>query len=300
MDIKSLKNYSNNPRILSEKQHELLKRDLLELGDLSGIIHDLNSGEIVGGNQRVNIFKEFPDPKITISERFDSPTGTGTVAHGYVELNGEKYSYREVRWTTEQCQKANIVANKAGATWDFDVLAKAFEKANLLDWGFEDKEFKVSNDESKEKKEKKQHFSFNWCNQVLKTGGVQYFSLFRNADMDLEELKSDVQNICVFIHPVLNYLKEKSIKTVILPPVGDRGKKNGFHFATEIIKAVSVYHKMKMMTPFTNEKHIGLNGKIDVPDNSVIFDDIVTRGTTLKKMNELLRFKKNLVLISNH
>lgn len=156
MDIKDFKEFKNNPRTLSKKQHDQLKRDLLELGDLSGIVHDLNSGEIVGGNQRVKIFCEIPNPKITISERYKNPTKAGTVAHGYVELNSEKYSYREVRWTPKQCQKANIVANKAGGEWDFSVLKSVFKKNDLIDWGFEKIDLGIGDetiieDEGKEK-----------------------------------------------------------------------------------------------------------------------------------------------------
>jgi len=138
MELINLKEYCSNPRTLTQKQHDLLKRDLLELGDLSGIVHDLNSGEIIGGNQRVKIFCEIPDPKIIITEKYDAPTKAGTVALGYVEVGGEKFSYREVRWTKKQCKKANIVANRAGGEWDFNILANAFEVENLLDWGFED------------------------------------------------------------------------------------------------------------------------------------------------------------------
>jgi len=48
--------YHKNPRMLTEKQFKLLERDLKELGDLSGIVHDINSNEIISGNQRVSVF----------------------------------------------------------------------------------------------------------------------------------------------------------------------------------------------------------------------------------------------------
>lgn len=151
MELSELKGFSDNPRTLTPKQHDLLKRDLLELGDLSGIVHDLNSGEVIGGNQRVKIFCEIPNPKIIITEKYDEPTKTGTVALGYVEIDGEKFSYREVHWNKKQCKKANIVANKAGGEWDFNILANAFELDDLLDWGFDDWEFgikdKLQNDQ---------------------------------------------------------------------------------------------------------------------------------------------------------
>lgn len=150
--LKDLKSYEKNPRRLSEKQYESLKRDLIELGDLSGVIHDLNSNQIIGGNQRTRIFNDLKNAEIYITEKFKVPTKTGTVALGYIIFAGEKYTYRQVRWTSKQCEKANIVANKAGGNWDMDILANDFEIEDLKEWGFEDIElgFNIDkiNDES--------------------------------------------------------------------------------------------------------------------------------------------------------
>jgi hypothetical protein len=131
-----MKQYHKNPRTLSEKQFKLLKRDLLELGDLSVIVHDLNSDEIIGGNQRSRIM-EIKKEMITLIEKHRKPTKTGTVATGFVTFNGEKFAYRQVRWTPRQCEKANIVSNKAGGSWDMDILANSFEVEDLQNWGFE-------------------------------------------------------------------------------------------------------------------------------------------------------------------
>jgi DNA modification methylase len=135
--VNELKKYHKNPRRLSEKQFELLKRDLEELGDLSGVVHDINSNEIIGGNQRSIVFE---DAEIILTEEFDKPTKTGTIALGYIIYKKEKYAYRKVKWTKKQAEKANIVANKAGGSWDFDILANEFELPDLLDWGFEENE----------------------------------------------------------------------------------------------------------------------------------------------------------------
>jgi len=54
---------------------------------------------------------------------------------------GKKFAYRAVRWDAETAEKANVVANKAGGTWDFDILANEFELTDLLEWGFETWEF---------------------------------------------------------------------------------------------------------------------------------------------------------------
>lgn len=135
MKVSDFQKYYKNPRTLTKRQRDLLKRDLEELGDLSGLVHDRNSNEIIGGNQRSEIFGS---AEVVVENTFDPPTPTGTVALGYVLHKGERYAYRQVTWTPEQCEKANIVANKAGGDWDMDVLANQFDVGDLLDWGFEE------------------------------------------------------------------------------------------------------------------------------------------------------------------
>jgi hypothetical protein len=147
-----LNQYRKNPRRLTEKQFSLLQRDLAELGDLGGIVHDLNSDEIIGGNQRSKILKPSPE-NITLNESFDTPTKTGTVAFGYIEWQGERFPYRQVRWTPKQCEKANIVANRVHADWDFDVLANEFDMNDLVQWGFENSEFGLGDDATNDNQE---------------------------------------------------------------------------------------------------------------------------------------------------
>lgn len=132
-----VKTYHKNPRKINEDELQKLQNDLEELGDLSGIVHDLNSNEIIGGNQRSKIFAECIP---TITKTFDKPTKAGTVALGTVEYQKEEYAYRQVRWTEKQCEKANIVANKAGGDWDSDILLKEFDAADLAEWWFKDYE----------------------------------------------------------------------------------------------------------------------------------------------------------------
>ena len=134
-----MKKYHKNPRALTKKQFELLKRDLQELGDLSGIVHDINSDEIISGNQRSEIF-DINMCKMEIIKEYETPTRTGTIAEGFVYYNDERFTYRKVDWTPEQCEKANVVANKAGGSWDMDILANMFDMENLMDWGFSEKE----------------------------------------------------------------------------------------------------------------------------------------------------------------
>ena len=141
-----MKLYHKNPRRISDKQFSQLAEWLAELGDLSGIVHDLNSDEIVGGNQRGRVF-DIDQCEIVLTEQYADPDSQGTLGLGYILWQGNKYAYRQVRWTERQCEKANIVANKAGGTWDFDVLANTFAVDDLLAWGFEPVELGVFGEE---------------------------------------------------------------------------------------------------------------------------------------------------------
>ena len=129
-----MKSYHKNPRQITERQYKDLEKWLLELGDLSGIVHDLNSDEIVAGNQRGRVF-DINQCEIVKVQEFDEPDKQGTVALGYVVWEGNRYGYRAVRWTERQCEQANIIANAVGGGWDWDKLANEFDTGDLLDWG---------------------------------------------------------------------------------------------------------------------------------------------------------------------
>lgn len=128
------KPYYKNPRKISDNQLADLETWLDEFGDLSGIVHDLNSDQIIGGNQRSKVFN-INECEIVASPE-QPPDRQGTVSTGYVLWRGHKYAYRAVRWTAEQSQRANVIANKAGGEWDIDVLLSEFDTAVLEQSGF--------------------------------------------------------------------------------------------------------------------------------------------------------------------
>lgn len=134
-----MKPYHKNPRQITKKQFDELKANLAYLGDLSGIVHDLNSDEIIGGNQRSAVF-DVNKCEIEIVHRYDYPDEQGTVAQGFIIWDGKRYTYRQVRWTPKQCEQANITANRLGGDWDWDSLANGFDMDSLLSWGFDDVE----------------------------------------------------------------------------------------------------------------------------------------------------------------
>lgn len=139
-----MKHYHKNPRQITEKQFSQLKEWLEEYGDLSGIVHNVKTDELIGGNQRAEAMYFIGNgAKPVITQRYKKPTKQGTIAQGYFEYKGERFNYRQVQWSAKKAEAANIIANKAGGSFDFDILANEFEVGDLLNWGFSEKELQI-------------------------------------------------------------------------------------------------------------------------------------------------------------
>lgn len=128
-----MKPYARNPRQITKKRFDRLTDTLTRLGDLGGIVHNLETDEIIGGNQRMAVFR---DGVPTVVEQYDQPDEQGTVAHGFIVWNGKKYAYRQVRWDEHTAAEANIRANVEAGTWDFDALS-GWDAGDLQAWGFD-------------------------------------------------------------------------------------------------------------------------------------------------------------------
>lgn len=111
-----------NPRKISKEELETLKKCLEEYGDLSGIVVNIRTGTMIGGHQRTKTIPE--DAVIERTENYQQPTRTGTVAHGYISINGERYAYREVDWPLEKEKAANLAANATGGDWNMAEVQK--------------------------------------------------------------------------------------------------------------------------------------------------------------------------------
>lgn len=122
MNLDELTPNPNNPRKITDEKLEMLKKSLGEFGDLSGIIFNVRSKQLVGGHQRVKALP--PDAEIKIELRHDVPTKTGTVAEGFALIDGERFKYREVDWDEIREKAANIAANKHGGEWDLPKLSE--------------------------------------------------------------------------------------------------------------------------------------------------------------------------------
>lgn len=117
-----------NPRTITDERLRMLSSSMKEFGDLSGIVKNIRTGNLVGGHQRVKVFD--PDWPIIPSEHHDD---SGTVAMGYIETPYGRWSYREVDWDENREKMANIAANKHGGEFDLPKLAGVLEEIELQD-----------------------------------------------------------------------------------------------------------------------------------------------------------------------
>lgn len=84
---------------------------------------------MIGGHQRIAAFESIK-PNVVIETRLDSPDRVGTVAYGYVEVNGVRYSFREVDWDEQRERLAMVAANKHGGDWDSEMLYDILRELN--------------------------------------------------------------------------------------------------------------------------------------------------------------------------
>lgn len=121
--VASLTPADYNPRKITKAQLEGLGRSMRRFGDLSGIVKNLTTGNLVGGHQRVKHF----DASWEIELISHAGTGkildsVGTVAHGLIHTPFGLWTYRQVRWTLAQEKAANIAANAHGGSFDMQAL----------------------------------------------------------------------------------------------------------------------------------------------------------------------------------
>lgn len=144
MKVKDLKANKRNPRKISGKKLEALKKSLEKFGDLSGFVFNRRTKQLVSGHQRSKSLP--PDAKIIIEIKHDEPTDAMTVAEGYVLIGKERFKYREVDADESWEVEALLSANKHGGEWDRDKLALTladFPTIDLEMTGFEIEELEA-------------------------------------------------------------------------------------------------------------------------------------------------------------
>lgn len=115
-EIKELIFAEYNPRQITKKQFEDLKKSLERFGFVDPVIVNVNPDRkniIVGGHQRIRAWKSLGNTRV--------PT---------VEVNLNEKKEREL----------NVRLNKNTGSFDFDILANEFDFDDLIEWGFEEKE----------------------------------------------------------------------------------------------------------------------------------------------------------------
>lgn len=130
MKLSELKKNELNPRKITDKKKALLKKSVEKFGDLGGIIYNVQTKRLVGGHQRSSIL---PEASTIKKENLKKKSPTGTVAYGYIIIDDEKYSYREVDWDKKTEVEAMIAANKHSGSWDRDVLKLAISEIDDLE-----------------------------------------------------------------------------------------------------------------------------------------------------------------------
>lgn len=131
-DIQSLKANPKNPRQISKFDYDNLVQSIKIFGDLSGIVFNETTEQLVGGHQRVEAFKQLGGQPV-VTERLSEPNSVGTVARGHVLLGDEQYAYRIVRWEAAFESAANVAANRIQGDFDKDLLAQLDYNLSQLD-----------------------------------------------------------------------------------------------------------------------------------------------------------------------
>ena len=122
-EINSLIFAEYNPRQLTKDQYQNLKDSISRFGLVDPIIVNSNKDRkniIVGGHQRVKVAKD---------------------------MDIEYVPVLEVDLTYEKERELNIRLNKNTGEWDMDILANNFDMEELIDFGFNDEDLKIFNEE---------------------------------------------------------------------------------------------------------------------------------------------------------
>jgi hypothetical protein len=121
--IDILKGDPANPRSIEERALVGLGVSLEDFGDLSGIVFNDETGELVTGYQRLMSLRS---ASATHWSRTDE--SSGFIAHPKTK---ERFGIRIVRWTPEKQRIANLVANNPEIQGDF--TAAALEQIEALE-----------------------------------------------------------------------------------------------------------------------------------------------------------------------
>jgi DNA modification methylase len=127
--ISELKPAEYNPREMDAPEAEALANSMDYFGDLSAIVNNRQTGNLVGGHQRINQLLKRPETHIIFNTQHE-PDSLGTVGTGFVIVDGTdiKLPFREVDWPLEKEMAANVAANQIQGRMVMPLLAKINEQ----------------------------------------------------------------------------------------------------------------------------------------------------------------------------
>lgn len=109
--ISELKNWENNPRIISEESFDELVSSVDELGNFEPLVIDTD-GTVIAGNQRLRVATKLGESEVEVS-------------------------VPERKLTEQEIKKIGLISNRHSGEWDMDKLANEFEDV-LEELGFDD------------------------------------------------------------------------------------------------------------------------------------------------------------------
>jgi hypothetical protein len=128
IEPQSINYASYNPRTMTEFDAKNLGTSMTKWGDISGITSNRRTNNYVTGHQRMKTLdNKFQNRvKIYIEHRNDQPDEYGTVAIGYVGVEGTnlRFAYRQVDWNETVEKIVNVAANRIEADWNREMLAE--------------------------------------------------------------------------------------------------------------------------------------------------------------------------------
>lgn len=285
--LDEIRPYENNPRN-NEKSVDRVARSIKEFGFLQPIVCD-RDGVILAGHTRYAASKKLGLKEVPV-----------IYADGLTE--GQARAYR-------------LIDNKAGeeSEWVEELLGKELEAVLLEAPEIEPADFGFSGSGAIRRKK-------SWENAGKRCGldkdirirekcGFLFTSFFSTSEegTPLEEIKKDPDLVGPFADNLVDYLEHylgNNLKAGdwCLATTPRRRHKKGFHFATEICRAAAA----GLGIPFREDIVTALNRdrvkarfrlEEDPPERNVIlYDDIMTTGTTMRETRKLLAEKGHTVL----
>ena len=288
--VDDLKPYEKNTKIHGEEQIEKLCRSIQEFGFVNPILIDKDLNVIAGHG------------RLMAAQR----------------LGMQKVPCVSVEGLSEKQRRAYIIAdNRLGeySEWNMELVAAEIgelEEADIdfLEFRFDGDEDEETEDLSGEQEQKEKGTAWSTqekrCDMKLniasrQKSGHRYTSLYAvtKDGKTLEEIKNDKKCEKQMISDLTGYISEamgNNLQTTgwAMITTGRRRHRDGYHFATEICRKTAA----KIGIPFyegaiqcENANRLKSRLRLQVkPEekNLILFDDILTTGTTAAKTIELL------------